>query len=75
MMDVEPEEPSPYPPDDVDGLTFDLRELPVEVQPVMDLSIFDDVPLDEDGLPILPPDFDESRLPGFSSDSEHPGLA
>jgi hypothetical protein len=65
-----------YPPPFVDGLTFDHAELPVASQPLMDLSIFDDVPLDDDGVPVLPADFDRSLLPGFDADgTDDPSVA
>ncbi len=52
--------------DGSDGLHFDPRDLPVASSPSFDLSVFDDLPLDEDGVPVLPDGFDRSQLPGYN---------
>ena len=46
-----------------DGMSYDLAELPVSTQEV-DWSFADDLPLDDEGIPVLPDDFDRSQLPG-----------
>jgi hypothetical protein len=51
--------------DSPDGLTFNLADLPAATAPSFDPSIFDDMPLDEDGVPVLPDDFDRRQLPGY----------
>jgi hypothetical protein len=48
-----------------EGLFFDPKDLPAATAPSGDWSVFDDVPLDEDGLPVVPTDFDHSQLPGY----------
>jgi hypothetical protein len=51
-----------------DGLSFDPRDLPTawSLSPSFDPSVFDDLPLDENGVPVLPDDFDRSQLPGYN---------
>lgn len=62
-----PLHPAEQEPDDVpaDGISYDPRELPAATGPAFDYSIFDDLPLDDEGVPVLPADFDRSRLPKF----------
>lgn len=46
-----------------DGMSYDPAELPVSTQAV-DWSFADDLPLDDEGIPVLPDNFDRSQLPG-----------
>lgn len=46
-----------------DALSYDINELPVATL-AHDWSFADGLSLDDEGIPVLPDDFDRSRLPG-----------
>lgn len=64
------QEPEDGPPD---GLSFHPRTLPAATAPSFDPSFFDGLPLDEDGVPVLPAEVDRRQLPGFEDDEERSG--
>jgi hypothetical protein len=59
-------EPPEFP---ADAISYDARELPAATRPAFDTSIFDGLPVDEEGVPVLPADFDWSQLPGHGERS------